>query len=177
MRKVEETWWHILCSDLSLNMIMNDSWSGSTLCNTAYGGVDCSKINSFIYRLERYEAEGFFAADRPDTVFVFGCTNDSWANAPLGEVKFGGHTEADLFCVCPAICYFIGRLKEILPDANIVFIINTELKPEIGEAVKAASAHFGTSYIELHDIDKMCGHPTIVGMAQIAEQVKEFIAQ
>jgi peptide/nickel transport system substrate-binding protein len=39
------------------------------------------------------------------------------------------------------------------------------------DAIKEASEKFGTSYIELHDIDKMSGHPTTKGMAQICEQV------
>ena len=86
-----------------------------------------------------------------------------------------GHTKDDLYAVCPAIGYFIGRLKEILPEAQIVFLINTELKPQIGEAIKAASEHFGTSYIELQYIDKCCGHPTIQGMKDIAEQVEAFL--
>ncbi len=174
VRKVEETWWHRVCSDLSLHLVRNDSWSGSTLCNTGYNG-DCSETNSFIYRMETLEEKGFFRDNRIDTVFIFGCTNDSWANAPLGEAMMEGHTKDDLYAVCPAIGYFIGRLKEILPEAQIVFLINTELKPQIGEAVKAASEHFGTSYIELQYIDKCCGHPTIQGMKDIAEQVEAFL--
>jgi len=101
--------------------------------------------------------------------------NDSSANAPLVSIIFDDYTEAVLFRVCPAICHFIGRLKEIPSDANIVFIINTKLKPEIGETVKAASENFGMSYIELHDIDKLYVYPTNKGMAQINEQIKEFI--
>jgi len=174
VRHVEETWWHGLCADLSLNLVRNDSWSGSTLCNTGYGG-DCSRINSFIYRLETLEADGFFTENKIDTVFIFGCTNDSWANAPLGELKLNAAEREDLFSVCPAIGYFIGRLREILPDGNIIFMVNTELKPQIGEAVKAASAYYGTSYIPLEYIDKRCGHPTIQGMQDIAEQVEAFL--
>jgi len=171
VRRVEETWWHSLCSDLQLHLVRNDSWSGSTLCNTGYNG-DCSQTSSFIYRLEMLEANGFFRDHEIDTVFIFGCTNDSWADAPLGEVKFSDFTKEDLFSVCPAIAYFLSRLKEILPEANIIFLINTDLKPQIGEAVKEASAYFGTSYVELEYIDKSYGHPTIQGMQDIKEQIK-----
>lgn len=174
VRKVEETWWHRVCTDLSMNLVRNDSWSGSTLCNTGYSG-DCSRTSSFICRLEKLEQAGFFRENRIDTVFIFGCTNDSWANAPLGQVKMTGHTKEDLYSVCPAIGYFIGRLKEILPDAQIVFLINTELKPQIGEAIQTASEYFGTSCIALQDIDKCCGHPTVQGMKDIAEQVEAFL--
>ncbi len=174
VRHVEETWWHRVCTDLSLNLIRNDSWSGSTLCNTGYNG-DCSRTNSFIYRMETLEAENFFRENEIDTVFIFGCTNDSWANAPLGESKFGDWSREDLFSVCPAIGYFIGKLKEILPESNIIFLINTDIKPQIGEAVKTASKHFGTSCISLEYIDKRSGHPTVQGMKDIAEQVEKYL--
>ena len=38
VRRVEETWWHLLCTDHSFNLVRNDSWSGSTLGNTGYSG-------------------------------------------------------------------------------------------------------------------------------------------
>lgn len=175
VRRVEETWWHLLCTEHSLNLIRNDSWSGSTLGNTGYNG-DCSKTSSFIYRLEKLETEGFFREHEIDTVFIFGCTNDSWANAPLGEIQLNNFKADDLFSVCPAIGYFVARLKEILPKANILFLINTDLKPEIAEAVIAASEYNGTDYLNFTSIDKQCGHPTIQGMRDIKEQIDAFLA-
>ncbi len=29
--RVEETWWHGLCTDLSLNLVRNDSWANALL--------------------------------------------------------------------------------------------------------------------------------------------------
>ena len=174
VRRVEETWWHRLLTDRQLHLVRNDSWSGSTLCNTGYNG-DCSRSSSFIYRMETLEKEGFFRDNQIDTVFIFGCTNDSWANSPLGEDKSEEITREDLYAVRPAIWYFLGRLREILPESNIIFLINTELKPQIGEAVKAASAYHGTDYIELTYIDKCCGHPTIQGMKDIEEQIEAYL--
>ena len=171
VRHVEETWWHGLFAEIDANLVQNNSWSGSTIGNTGYDG-DCSKTSSFICRLETLKENGFFEKNEIDTVFVFGGTNDSWSNAPLGKIKLSGHTPEDLFSVCPAICYFIGRLKEILPEANIVSIINTNLKTEIGDAIKEASDYNGTSYVALSEIDKQSGHPTLQGMAEIKEQVK-----
>ena len=46
---VEETWWHKLITKTESTLLLNDSWSGSTVCNTGYNG-DCSKTNSFIYK-------------------------------------------------------------------------------------------------------------------------------
>ena len=57
---VSRTWWHSLISETGSELVMNNSWSGSTICYTGYNGVDCSKTNSFIYRLERLFSDGFF---------------------------------------------------------------------------------------------------------------------
>ena len=42
----------------------------------------------------------------------------------------------------------------------------------IAEGMKQAAEHYGAICIELEDIDKVSGHPTSLGMAQIKEQVK-----
>lgn len=174
--KVEDTWWHGLSTELSLNLVRNDSWSGSTICYTGYMG-DCSKTNSFIYRMEKLAEEGFFRDNEIDTVFVFGGTNDCWAGAPLGELKFDNIERNDLFAIRPAIAYMVGRLKELLPEANIIFLVNTELKPEIEETARLVSEHFGTAYLAFDHIEKMHNHPCIQGMKEIKEQVKAFLAE
>lgn len=176
VRLVEETWWHRLCQEQKLHLVRNDSWSGSTIGNTGYNG-DCSHSNSFLYRLAQLQEAQFFTENDIDTVFIFGGTNDSWSNAPLGADKKPPYTEEDLFCVCPAIWTFIERLQQTLPDANIISLINTELKLEIGECIRAASEHFDTAYITLHDIHKCCGHPTIQGMRDITDQIKAFLLE
>ena len=35
--------------------------------------------------------------------------------------------------------------------------------------------HYNIDCIELHDIDKKSGHPSIKGMEQISEQIKMFM--
>ena len=104
-------------------------------------------------------------------IFVFGGTNDSWADAPLGEEQYEDFHHEDLFCVLPAICYFMGELRRNHPTARVVFIANCDIKPEIVEGMQKAAARLGADCIVLHGIDKECGHPTVRGMAQICEQV------
>ena len=94
---------------------------------------------------------------------------------PKGEVQLDNFREEDLYSTLPAICYMSKKMREELPCGNVVFIINTGLDERISSAIKTASEHFGTRYIELSDIDKMSGHPTVKGMAQIAEQVSKYI--
>ncbi len=170
VRFVEETWWHQLLNETQSTLLLNDSWSGSTVCNTGYNG-DCSKTNSFIYRFEKYKADGFFENNKIDTVFVFGGTNDNWANSPLGEVKFDGITKDDLFCVLPAMSYLLNSLCETLPSAKIYCLINTDLKSEISSGYNEIAKHYGVTPIEFEFIDKQNGHPTIKGMTDIKNQV------
>ena len=48
--RVEETWWHPLCEELSLNLVRNDSWSGAPIAYPGWEDTDCSMSSSFIYR-------------------------------------------------------------------------------------------------------------------------------
>lgn len=175
VRKVTETWWHQVVSETGLNLIQNNSWSGSTVCHTGYNNTDCSKTNSFIYRLRKLTEEGFFTENRIDTVFVFGGTNDSWADDPLGTLKFDDIQEADLFCVLPGISYFLQTLKNTLPQADIYCLINTELKPEIADGFLQVCQKTGITPVTFDYIDKNCGHPTVQGMADIKNGVLRLL--
>ena len=170
--KKEECWWHLLMSDMGMELVMNDSWSGSTICYTGYNG-DCSATSSFITRLEKYIAEDFFNKNGIDTIFVLGGTNDSWIeNALLGEVDDEGR-EA-LFTVRPAIRRFLTLLRSAF-DGRIVVICNTEIKPEIIDCLTDEAASIGATAVRLKDIHKVVGHPDVIGMRQIYEQVKAAI--
>lgn len=169
VRAVEETWWYQLIKETDSNLVLNDSWSGSTVCHTGWEGVDCSKTSSFICRLNKYKENGFFKQNKIDTVFVFGATNDSWIGVPPGELKFDNFEEKELFSFLPAVAYFLKTLREVLPDSRIVYVINHELRPEFEEGIKKASQEFGVQSIEIGNIDKQCGHPSVKGMSQIKD--------
>lgn len=169
--RVEETWWYQVISKTKDNLLLNNSWSGSTIGYTGYNNSDCSKSSSFIYRFRKLKEEGFFEKNKVDTVFVFGGTNDSWAGAPLGEMKFSEWEEKNLYFVQPAICYLMNTLKTELPNAKIYFIVNTDLNPVIEDCLKKAGEYYNVPTISLIEIEKECGHPNVKGMKLIAEQV------
>ena len=172
VKKVEWTWWYPLLEETNSHLVLNDSWSGTTVCHTGYHG-DCSEICSFIFRTERLIKNGFFEENKIDTVFIFGGTNDSWANSPIGDLQFENWSKEDLFSFGPAICYLVDRIKNLLPNAQIILVSNCGLKEEITAIIKDTSKHYGTKLVELHDIDKIYDHPTIKGMAEIKKQVLE----
>ncbi len=172
--KLEETWWGRLLKTTDAKLVLNNSWSGSTVCYTGYEG-DCSTSSSFIYRYKQLHKDGFFVDKRIDTLFVFGGTNDSWAEAPLGTLQFSAWQERDLFNVLPAICYFMNRLKTDFPDTRIVFLANCDIKTEIIEGMKIAGKRFNVEVIQLENIDKDCNHPTVKGMGEIYNQILKFM--
>jgi len=175
VRQVSQTWWHQVVREADLNLVLNNSWSGSTIGYTGYNNTDCSKSSSFIYRLKQLIEKGFFDDNKIDTVFIFGGTNDSWSNAPLGEIKYSDWEDADLYFVLPAICCFLNLVKQTLPQAKIYCLINTEIKPEITSCMEKACAQYNITPITFDAIDKCSGHPTIQGMIDIKERVLSVI--
>lgn len=165
---VKQTWWNKFIEENGYQLCINNSFSGSTICNTGYDKADFSD-RSFITRMPGL---GF-----PDIILIFGGTNDSWADSPLGDFKYGGWTKDDLFKFRPAMAYMLDHVIHNYQNVEIYFILNTDLKKEINDSVKNICQHYGIACVELQNIDKKNGHPTIKGMAQISEQLKMFIAE
>ena len=172
---VSQTWWHQVMNEANLNLVLNDSWSGSTISYTTYTNIDCSKSSSFIFRLRQLSETGFFEKNQIHTAFVFGGTNDNWAGAPMGEEMFRDWTEKDLYNVLPAVCYFLYLLRETLPEATIYCLINDALRPELTACMLGACEKYAITPVTFERLDKQCGHPTIQGMKDIAQQVLNVI--
>ena len=171
--KLEETWWQRFIKATDANLVRNDSWSGATICYTGYLG-DCSTSSSFIYRYRTLRDGGYFEENRVDTLLVFGGTNDSWVPSPLGEDR-DYTSEEDLYYVFPAITCLMSEMKKDLPHTRVVFIVNTELNEKITDRIKTEAERLGVETVVLHDIEKIDGHPTPVGMAEICEQVLDKV--
>lgn len=170
---VEQTWWYNLTNECG-TLLENCSWSGTTICNTGYNGRDNTEI-SFIGRVQKLLNDKYFEKNRVDTLFLFGGTNDSWADAPLGEGKKSAWSTSDLYNVLPAFSYLVNLLISEFPNAKIYCILNTELKSEITDFYKSVCEENNIDIIELSNIDKIHGHPTIKGMQQITEQILDCV--
>lgn len=167
VQKVEQTWWDIFIKEHGYQLEKNNSYSGSTVCNTGYNKEDYSD-RAFISRINYI--------GNPDILFIFGGTNDSWAGSPIGDYRYAGWTKNDLFSFRPALAYLLDGLKGLYPATRIYLILNSELKEEINESVKTIGKHYDVPVIVLHDIEKQIGHPSIKGMRAIADQLTEFLA-
>ena len=169
--KKEDTWWWQFFKRSGYKLIYNDSWSGSTIGYTGYNNYDCSKSSSFICRYKKLKNDGYFNNKDVDLIIVFGGSNDSWSDAPLGEMMFSDWKEEDLYKVLPAISYFLSSLRNDFPNSEILFVINNGIKNEMKDSIITYSKFYGFKYVELHDIEKINDHPTKNGMNAICNQI------
>lgn len=165
---VSQTWWSLYNEAMGYTLEVNDSWGGTTVCNIGYGhwNVANSSFNSRLWKL-----------GDPDIIFVFGGTNDAWAGSPIGSYKYSKITKEDCNALRPAIAYMLDGLARIYPDAKVYVILNSELKEDVNESFRKVCKHFRVQLIELHDIEKQNGHPSIKGMKAICDQLVESIKQ
>ena len=152
VKGVEKTWWNILAKENNLEVILNDSFSGSTICNTVLENL--SVESSFVSRIDKYIDKKLFAENKINTMFIFGGTNDSWTDAPIGNLKYSEWTVDELKCVLPAFCYLIDTARKVVED--IVVIINTDLKKEIADGfVEVCKKTESDIYVLKKSIKKM----------------------
>ena len=168
MQNAEECWWHLVTAAIGGELEKNESWSGSTICYTGYNAKDFSSF-SFVTRANRL--------GNPSLILVCGGTNDSWANAPIGEYKWNDWTKEELYSFRPAMAKLLFDLKTFYPNAKVYFILNSELKPDINDSVHEICTHYNVPCIDLKDIEKQSGHPSIKGMKSFADQVVEAITK
>ena len=163
---VRQTWWHQLIKNKGWKLCVNNFYSGSTISYSGYSGNDYSQ-RSFLTRMKDLGC--------PDVIFIFGATNDSWAGAPIGDYQYEQLHKANFWTFRPAMARMLEWMTARYVGADIYFLLNDGLKDEINQSVKTICEHYGVQCIELHDIDKQSGHPSVKGMQQIAEQVAAAI--
>ena len=168
--RVEQTWWNRMISRNGMRLLCNESYSGATVCTQTREGQPLE--SSFTVRAHYLKFFTDEDGNGPELIILFGCTNDSWLDRTVGQVKFENRAAEDLRAVLPAYCETLEVLRQENPGAKVVCVINTDLKAEISRGILAAAAHYGAAAVELENIDKQNGHPSALGMAQIADQIQ-----
>ena len=174
VNSVTQTWWYKLCKKLGVSLMLNESYNGSTICNTGYSGGDASGY-SFVHRMVNSMGQENALKPKPNIIVLFGGTNDSWANSPLGKLKYSDWTDDDLKNVLPAICYMFYYVQKWNPGALILNVVNTGLKQEIVSGFQQATQYYGIENIVLSEFGKESGHPNIDGMDSICDQIYNYI--
>ena len=167
---VKQTWWYKIINELKATLLINSSYSGTTICNTGYNGNDSSE-HSFITRMKNDIGEKKVLQSKPNLIFVFGGTNDTWAGSPVGNLKYNNWTDEDLKSTLPAFCYMIDYLQKWNPGCRIINIINVSVSEEIKQGMITACEYYSIENIVLENISLAGGHPNQEGMTQIKEQI------
>lgn len=163
---VRQTWWWQLINEGGYILGINDSYSGATISYTGYRQEDY-RDRSFITRLSRIVPS--------DILLIFGGTNDSWAGVPMGEFVYDDLRLGHLYEFRPALGKLLTEAQNRFPGTRIVYIINSELKEDITSSIIEVCKKTGVEYVMLHDIEKISGHPSVAGMAEIRRQVEAVL--
>ena len=172
--RVEHTWWHRVIKATHSNLLLNSSYSGSTVCHTGYDGEDYSEF-SFVTRISQLIASGFFEENTVDTLFIYGGLNDCWAQSPRGEIKYGDITAADQYCFYPALSFIFLSVAECSPHTRIIFVIEEQLDDEMKQGIRTVAAHYGVKTVEPQNVGLEGSHPNADGMKSIADQVLDAL--
>jgi len=181
--KVEETWWHQLINTTKgYSLEVNNSYSGATICYTGYSKGNEPRVPIAALSSHRdYSNRSFVnrsnTLGNPDILLVCGGTNDSWCGAPIGEYVYGNWTTEQLYYFRPAMAKLLYDLKGNYPTTRLLFILNSELKESINESVHTICKHYGVECLDLKDIEKQGGHPSVKGMAEFSRQVRKALKQ
>lgn len=171
---VKETWWRQLVDRTYSSLLLNSSYSGSTICHTGYDGADVADT-SFVGRMTALFAQADFEKEGVNTVIIYGGLNDYWANAPFGELKYEDFTAEDLYSVYPAFTYLLSTIKHDLPSARILVIIEELLGQEMKENFALACEQLSVEYILPQNISKRNSHPDLRGMDQLTDQIIAYL--
>ena len=166
VNRVQDTWWWQFVHDNGMKLEINNSYSGATIGYGGYDGNDYS-ARSFLRRM--------YNIGSPDILLVFGATNDSWSGEQVGEYKYCDWTWGDFYNFRPAMAYMVNWIKLHHPNVRVYYIINSDLRKDITESMKVICRHYDVPYIQLENIAKKNGHPTVKGMKAIAEQVGDVV--
>ena len=181
--KVEDTWWHqLIYGTKGFSLEVNNSFSGATICYSGYKKGNEPRVPiAGLQDYRDYSNRSFVnrtnTLGNPDIILVCGGTNDSWAGSPIGNYVYGNWTTEQLYYFRPAMAKMLYDLKGNYPTAQILFILNSELRESINESVHTICKHYGVTCLDLKDIEKQAGHPSVKGMTEFSRQVRKALGK
>lgn len=171
--RVEDTWWHLLINKTNSKLVLNASYSGSSISYTGYDEQYAPQI-SFITRLNNIINNKEIDLNSINTLIIYGGINDIAVQAPIGEIKYDNITEQDLYCFYPAVISLFQKAKQNLPNARILFVINDELNEYLTQDLISICETINIEYVALQNISRMDYHPDINGMNNIYKQIFNY---
>ena len=169
-----QMWWYQVAEATGWILEKNNSFSGSLVCNldpNHYYGA-----HSFIRRMDDL--------GDPDVIFVFGATNDAFAETPLGDYVYADWTDEQLCTFRPGLAYLYDNLKQLYPQAKLYFLVDmdlcsggvsVEIRDAFIESIHVVSSHYDVNCIDIEKIRKDWWHPNAKGQKDIAKSVLRVV--
>lgn len=178
-----DTWWGQVIESLGGEWMVNDSFSGSTVCRDPQ-----YEIPSYGCSRERTSNLGKYGCS-PDVIMIFMGINDWGKGTPIES-----ENEDDLLCFSPAYKKMLNQLKENYPQAELWCLtlpVSTRSESaefrfpyryggihieEYSECIRACAHKIGARLIELYDPEKPYDtvdgfHPTARGMQTLSDAI------
>ena len=171
----KETWWYLLSKNLGWELLINDSYSGATVC-THVREAHTQDV-AFVNRVKNSMGEHRTSKPKPNIIFIFGGQNDKQVQVEIGQPKYSDWTTDDLYKFAPAFCYLIDYLTTWNPQARIINITNSGLDTDITESMNTICEHYGIDNIVLQNIEKDNMHPTKDGMLSIYQEISDYLKE
>ncbi len=167
---VSNMWWFKVIQKFNMSLMLNESWSGSTICNTGYGASDAT-ATSFLTRITKCYGATNTLGQKPQVLFILGGLNDTWAGSPLGNVKYSDWTTDDLKTTLGAYSKTINDILLYNPGIEIINFEYAAVSQAIRDGKALICKHFGVKNVPISVVDSLSGHPTTTGMQQVADQI------
>ena len=167
---VSNMWWFKVIQKFNMSLMLNESWSGSTICNTGYNASDVTATSYLTRITKRYGATNTLG-QKPQVLFVLGGLNDTWVKSPLGNVKYSDWTTDDLKTTLGAYSKMINDILLYNPGIEIINFEYAAVSQAIRDGIALICEHFGVKNVPISEVDSLSGHPTTTGMQQIADQI------
>ena len=199
--KLEDTWWMQAVEDLGLRLLVNNSWSGSSLLHERNGTV-----GAYIERcLQLHDDTGANAGEEPDIIAIQMGTNDfQYFKETLGTADIdydqlirtnsdGTYTYAQPSTTLEAAAIMLNKIHARYPNAELYYLNISQRIDGTDDLIRSFNAelasvceHFGVTIVDIYgsaitmeDFDTYIGdnrvHPNRLGMDAYTEAFKRAV--
>ena len=199
--KLNDTWWMQVCKDLGLRLLVNNSWSGSSLLYERNGTK-----GAYVDRcVQLHDDTGDNAGETPDIIGIQMGTNDfQYYKDTLGTADIdyetlitkntdGTYTYAAPVTSLEAAAIVLHKISVRYPDAEVYYLNISQRVDGTDELIRSFNAelkqvveHFGAHIVDIYGsaitmeaFDTYIGdgrvHPNCLGMDAYAEAFKRTL--
>ncbi len=200
---LNDTWWMQVCSDLGLRLLVNNSWSGSSLLHTRNGTV-----GAYVDRcVQLHDDTGTNAGEMPDIIGIQMGTNDfQYYKDTLGTADInyaalitknedGSYSYAAPETSLEAAAIVLHKISVRYPDAEVYYLNISQRVDDTDELIQSFNAelkqvveHFGANIVDIYgsaitmdNFGTYIGdgrvHPNKLGMDAYAEAFKQALVE